>query len=116
MFRISAVALLLAASLSAGKPKATGPSKNENQSVAITATLILDRDQIKEMLGTDLKGWMYQGDQAKDRPADLGYYLGYKICEAFYGRTPDKAEAVRRILNITAPEAFLKESGYGTGN
>jgi hypothetical protein len=70
----------------------------------------------REMLGTDLKGWMYQGDQAKDRPADLGYYLGYKICEAFYGRTPDKAEAVRRILNITAPEAFLKESGYGTGN
>jgi len=70
----------------------------------------------KEMLGTDLDRWMYQGDRAKDRPADLGYYIGYKICEKFYHRAPDKREAVRRILHITDPETFLKESGYGGDN
>jgi hypothetical protein len=56
MLRISAALLLLAAILSAGKPKTPGPVKNENQGVAITATLILDREQIKEILGSDLDG------------------------------------------------------------
>ena len=70
----------------------------------------------KDMLGADLSRWMFQGDRAKDRPADLGYYIGYKICESFYRRATDKREAVRRILHVTDPEAFLRESGYGGGN
>jgi len=70
----------------------------------------------KEMTGTDASHWLYQGDKSKDRPADLGYYIGYKICEAFYRRAADKREAVRRILHITGSEAFLRESGYGAGN
>jgi hypothetical protein len=68
------------------------------------------------MRGTDIGQWLFQGDRSKDRPADLGYYIGYKICQAFYGRAGDKREAVRRILNITDAEAFLKESGYGGGS
>jgi hypothetical protein len=56
MLRIFAAALLLFATLSAGKPKTTGPSKNENQSLAVTASLILDRDEIKELVGSDLGG------------------------------------------------------------
>jgi len=56
MLRISVAALLLAATLSAGKPKTTGPFKNENQSVSIAATIILDREEIKEKLGSDLDG------------------------------------------------------------
>jgi|ERR1022692_753976 hypothetical protein len=70
----------------------------------------------KDMRGADLSRWMFQGELAKDRPADLGYYVGYKICAAFYGRATDKRQAVRRILHITDPEGFLKESGYGEGN
>jgi Predicted Zn-dependent protease (DUF2268) len=70
----------------------------------------------KEMLGQDLSRWFYQGDRSKDRPADMGYYVGYKICEAFYRRATDKREAVRRILQIMDPEAFLRDSGYGAGN
>ena len=68
-----------------------------------------------DMPGTETSHWLYQGDRSKDRPADLGYYIGYKICEAFYNRTPDKREAVRRILRSTDAEAFLKESGYAGG-
>jgi hypothetical protein len=52
---LSAV-LLLAASVWAGKPKNAGPYKNENQSVEISATPILDREQIKQILGSDLDG------------------------------------------------------------
>jgi hypothetical protein len=69
----------------------------------------------KDMAGTNTSRWLFQGDQSKDRPADLGYYMGYKICEAFYNRTADKREAVRRILRINDAEAFLRESGYTGG-
>src|ERR1700734_864030 len=66
----------------------------------------------KEMSGSDLSNWMYQGDKSRDRPADLGYYIGYRICDSFYRRATDKREAVRRILNMTDASEFLKESGY----
>src|SRR5438067_3502896 len=56
MLRFFAVALLLAATLCAGKPKNTGPFKNENQSIEVSATPILDREEIKELVGSDLDG------------------------------------------------------------
>lgn len=66
----------------------------------------------KEMLGTDKSRWLYNGDQSKDRPADMGYYMGYKISEAYYNKTQDKRQAVRGILEIKDFEQFLKDSGY----
>ncbi len=66
----------------------------------------------KEMNGTDVDNWLYQGDKAKDRPADLGYYMGYKIAESYYKNAPDKKQAVRDILEIKDFNAFLESSGY----
>ena len=65
------------------------------------------------MHGTDSSHWLYEGDRAKGRPADMGYYVGFKICEAFYKRAGDKKEAIRRILAMSEPDALLKESRYG---
>lgn len=64
------------------------------------------------MTGTDLSRWFFQGDRAGDRPADLGYYVGYRICESFYRRAADQAEALRRIIRVADAEALLRESGY----
>ncbi|MBL8521271.1 MAG: hypothetical protein JNK75_11435, partial [Betaproteobacteria bacterium] len=65
------------------------------------------------MLGGDKGRWLYQGENATPEwPADLGYYMGYRIAEAYYQRTTDKSAAVRDMLNITDPRAFLKASGY----
>ena len=37
------------------------------------------------MTGTDTDNWLYNGMAAKgEKPADLGYYVGYKICESYY--------------------------------
>lgn len=66
----------------------------------------------KEMDKTDTSNWLYQGDRAKDRPADLGYYIGYKITESYYNKAKDKKQAVREILDIKDFNAFLKASGY----
>lgn len=65
-----------------------------------------------EMSGNDVSNWLYQGNQAKDRPADLGYYIGFKIAESFYNKVPDKKVAVREILQIKDFQKFLADSGY----
>jgi hypothetical protein len=66
------------------------------------------------MDSTNTSAWMYQGDRAPPgRPADLGYWMGYKISKAYYDQTADKRAAVKEILLFTDPKAFLAASGYG---
>ena len=58
--------------------------------------------------------WLFQGDRAPPgKPADLGYWMGYKISKAYYDRAADKRAAVKEILLFTDPKAFLAASGYG---
>ena len=64
------------------------------------------------MLRGDAKGWLYEGDAAKGRPADLGYFVGARICRAYYERAADKRQAVRDILVMADPKAFAEASGY----
>lgn len=65
-----------------------------------------------EMNGTNTKNWLYNGMTAKDRPFDLGYYMGYKICESYYKNAADKQQAIRDILGIKDFPAFLEKSRY----
>lgn len=67
----------------------------------------------KEINGTDVSNWLYQGQKAKDKPADLGYYMGYKICESYYKNSADKKQAVKDILEIQDFSKFLADSKYG---
>jgi uncharacterized protein YjaZ len=64
------------------------------------------------MYGDNSNDWIGNADRAKDTPADLGYYVGYKICESYYNSQYDKKKAISDILNITDWEAFYVESGY----
>jgi Predicted Zn-dependent protease (DUF2268) len=63
------------------------------------------------MNGSDYTGWLY-GDPPGERPTDLGYFIGYRIVEAYYLRSPDRRQAVRDILTMTDFEGFLARSGY----
>lgn len=65
----------------------------------------------ERMYGTDLSGWLYDGNDATDRPADLGYWMGYRIAAAYYARAADKRQAIHDILNITDFDVFLEQSG-----
>jgi hypothetical protein len=65
-----------------------------------------------QMDGTDVSNWLSNGDASKDRPADLGYYVGYKIAEVYYQQATDKRQAVRNMLEIHDFHAFLDASGY----
>ncbi len=64
------------------------------------------------MNGTDATAWMYQGDSARERPSDLAYFVGYRICATHFGRHGDSRAAVRQLLHWTDAKVFLRESGY----
>lgn len=70
---------------------------------------------VAAMDGDDVSRWLYQGDASKDRPADLGYAVGYEIAKAFYERASDKPAAVRDMLGLEGEREarrFLQESGW----
>jgi hypothetical protein len=67
-----------------------------------------------QMLSSDPKAfepWFY-GTPMAGRPRDLGYFIGYKIADAYYARAADKKAAIREILTTTNFEGLLKASGY----
>ncbi|GJL92105.1 hypothetical protein [Hyphococcus sp.] len=44
--------------------------------------------------------------------ADLGYFVGARICEAYYEQAADKAQAIRDLMFVSDPKAILEASGY----
>ncbi len=65
-----------------------------------------------DMRGEDTSGWMYEGATG-DRPADLGYFVGYRVAEAWWSRHGEVPDALERVLGAHCEaEAFLEESGY----
>ena len=70
----------------------------------------------QEMFGAERHNWLYNGSSAR-QVADLGYYVGYAIHQAYYQRARNKRQAVRDIIELNyadeaAVEAFLARSGY----
>lgn len=65
------------------------------------------------MHGSDYSRWLYNGGSSADRPADLGYYVGFKIAEHYYRQALNKKEAVREIIEMKNAPSFLEKSGYG---
>lgn len=67
-----------------------------------------------EMNGQDVSRWLYnQGTATVDRPGDLGYFIGYRICKAYYDAASDKAAAIRDIIQVKGgATTFLTRSGY----
>jgi hypothetical protein len=65
-----------------------------------------------DMNTADWNRWMYNGFKSKDRPGDLGYYMGYKISWSYYKNSQNKQQAVSDILNIKDFPAFFGKSRY----
>jgi len=73
----------------------------------------LCREFVEIMDSYEYQGWLYGNSGLKEgRVRDLGYWMGYKITEAYFNKTKDKKVAVSEILKITDFTAFLRESGY----
>ena len=66
----------------------------------------------KEIDGKDTSRWLYGSSGGNGRPVDLGYWMGYKISEAYFKKASDKKQAVRDMLLIKNCKEFLNASGY----
>ncbi|MBX6360172.1 MAG: hypothetical protein IRZ03_08845 [Acidobacterium ailaaui] len=73
----------------------------------------------KEMYGQETKNWLYNGDNAPNGVADLGYFIGYKICQSYYNNARNKRKALKEIIELTYEKKqlnkFLKKSKYNGG-
>jgi len=66
-----------------------------------------------EMGGEDASRWLYGSSRRDGHPADLGYFMGFRIAQAYYDQAKDKRQAVRDILTSSDIEGILKVSRYG---
>jgi len=73
----------------------------------IETAFVADQDK------TDLSQWL--DNSTLEKPADLGYWVGYRIARSYYQHTPNKAQAFRDILQISDAKAFLAKSGWYPG-
>lgn len=73
----------------------------------IETSFVADIDQ------TELSRWVDNSTMEKGN--DLGYWVGYRIVKAYYRRAADKQQALREILELTDPKAFLAKSGWQPG-
>ena len=64
------------------------------------------------MQGTKLDGFLYNGGSSVHRPADLGYFVGYRIAQAHWNQHADKAAALGALLDGRDAEQLLRASGY----
>lgn len=65
----------------------------------------------KDLATNDFSYWLYNS-HSPERPRDLGYFIGFKICESYYNNANDKARAISEIMVIKKPQAFLAKSKY----
>ena len=72
----------------------------------------LMKEFLREKDSSDFSKWLYQGQLIGERPADLGYWVGYKITEAYYNNATNKTRAIDEIFKINDFEKFLLLSGY----
>lgn len=61
----------------------------------------------------EISKWLYNG--TLETPGDLGYWVGYRICKAYYQHAENKRQAFRDIVEIADPRLFLAKSGWYPG-
>jgi hypothetical protein len=74
------------------------------------------KDFLAEMFAPDYSRWLSNGASAPVM-ADLGYFMGYVICDAYYNASASKSKAIAEIINLNYSnekrvEAFVAKSGY----
>jgi hypothetical protein len=64
-----------------------------------------------EMHRRDTGDWMYVRPSS-GAPADLGYWIGYRVARAYYEGSHDRQRAIREMIALTDFAGFLEISGY----
>ncbi len=70
-----------------------------------------------EMYSNNTDDWLYNIRFIKDKPADMGYFIGYAICKSYYNKGRNKTLALKEIIELDYSDKkqcaqFLKKANY----
>jgi len=66
-----------------------------------------------EMYLDKANNWIANSEQeTADKPADLGYWMGYEICKSYYEQAEDKKQAIYDMLHIKDYRKFFSDSKF----
>ena len=68
----------------------------------------------KEMHLPEYSKWLYGASKTDERPADLGYFIGYLITKSYYEKANNKELAIKEIIEVSNFKQFLEKSNYST--
>ena len=54
----------------------------------------------KEMFSSSVANWLYNSPNNEFKMRDLGYYVGYAICEKFYHLSKNKRAAIKEMIEL----------------
>ncbi len=71
----------------------------------------------QELFSPNWDDWLYNNFENTFKMRDLGYFIGYAICEKHYESMPDQQQAVKEMIeldfgNPQSVEAFVEKVGY----
>jgi len=72
---------------------------------------------LKELLSPHTHNWLYNSFENEFNTRDMGYYIGYAICEKYYEQATDKKQAIKEMIELDyndeeALEKFVDQSGW----
>lgn len=67
------------------------------------------------MASTETGDWMYRQSASDGKPADMAYWIGKRIAEAYYHHSENKSQAVRELVGFSDAHQILNKSRYGEG-
>jgi len=80
------------------------------------------KDRVKEIFTSQMFNslpgfWLYSNTENEFGVRDLGYYVGYAICEKYYNGIKDKKRAIKEMIELNyndenALNNFVDQSGY----
>lgn len=79
----------------------------EERTLEIESRFAADLDKV------DLSAWF--DNTTAENVGQLGYWAGYRIAKSYYQNAPDKRVAIREMIQMTDPHAFLVRSGWRPG-
>ncbi|WP_198171398.1 DUF2268 domain-containing putative Zn-dependent protease [Mucilaginibacter aquatilis] len=82
----------------------------------------IDNHRLKQVFAQQLLNngygyWLYSNQSNEFNQRDLGYYVGYLICEQYYQRASNKQQAIKQIIELDYNNeadlfAFVDQSKY----
>lgn len=74
------------------------------------AERVLERYMEEIFRNKDVWNWLWSENQNELKVNDLGYYIGYEICERYYNKATDKKKAIKDLIELdySNEEEFAK--------